>query len=81
MRVALIGPTYPYRGGIAHYTTMLHRALKERGHDASLISFRRLYPSWLFPGQSDKDPSQEPLKADKAYYWIDSLNPVSWVLT
>lgn len=81
MKIALLGPTHPYRGGIAHYTTMLHRALRERGHDASLVSFQRLYPNWLFPGQSDKDPSLEPLTTDHVHYWIDALNPVTWIST
>lgn len=81
MRVVLIGPVYPYRGGIAHYTTMLQRALIEWGHDVLLISFKRQYPQWLFPGQSDKDPSQHPLRAEQPQYWIDSLNPLTWFLT
>ena len=28
MKICLIGPTYPYRGGIAHYTTLFYRALR-----------------------------------------------------
>jgi glycosyltransferase involved in cell wall biosynthesis len=80
MRVALIGPVYPYRGGIAHYTTMLHRALCEREHEVLLVSFKRQYPKWLFPGQSDQDPSKRPLKAKEAKYWIDSLNPLTWLI-
>ena len=62
-KIALIGPVYPYRGGIAHYTTLLDRALRAAGHNMLLISFRRQYPSFLFPGRSDKDPSQEPIHA------------------
>ena len=31
MKVALIGPVYPFRGGIAHHTTLLAQALQERG--------------------------------------------------
>jgi glycosyltransferase involved in cell wall biosynthesis len=81
VRLALIGPVYPYRGGIAHYTTGLYRALQKRRHEVLLISFRRQYPQWLFPGQSDKDPSQEPLQAEQARYWIDSLNPFTWLAT
>jgi glycosyltransferase involved in cell wall biosynthesis len=77
--VALIGPVYPYRGGIAHYTTMLNRALHEQGHEVLLVSFKRQYPQWLFPGQSDRDPSEKPLKAERAKYWIDSLNPLTWL--
>lgn len=81
MRIALIGPVYPYRGGIAHYTTMLERALTAEGHDVLLISFARQYPDWLFPGKSDRDPSEVALRADSAYYWIDSLNPFTWLKT
>ncbi|MFX1411391.1 MAG: glycosyltransferase [Promethearchaeota archaeon] len=81
VRSVLIGPVYPYRGGIAHYTTMLYRALRERGHEVLLVSFKRQYPQWLFPGPSDKDPSQKPLSVDDARYWIDSLNPITWLAT
>ena len=61
MKVALVGPVYPYRGGIAHYTTMLARALAEK-HETLVVSFRRQYPNWLYPGKSDRDPSREPLR-------------------
>lgn len=82
MKVALVGPVYPYRGGIAHYTAMLYRALRrERSHEVLMVSFKRQYPRWLFPGRSDKDPSKEPLLVKDAQYWIDSLNPVSWLTT
>ncbi|MCB8951141.1 MAG: glycosyltransferase [Ardenticatenales bacterium] len=76
MRLAIIGPTYPYRGGIAHYTTLLARECRQR-HTVRLISFSRQYPRWLFPGQSDRDPSQHPLQTD-AEYWLDGLNPLTW---
>lgn len=81
MRIALVGPVYPYRGGIAHYTTMLYRALRERGHDVLMVSFKRQYPRWLYPGRSDKDPSKNPLIVENACYWIDSLNPFTWLFT
>jgi glycosyltransferase involved in cell wall biosynthesis len=81
MKVALVGPVYPYRGGIAHYTTMLYRALREQGHDVLMISFKRQYPRWLYPGRSDKDPSKKPLIVEDAKYWIDSLNPITWLTT
>ena len=46
-----------------------------------LVSFKRQYPRWLFPGRSDKDPSKKPLKVKDARYWIDSLNPITWLTT
>ena len=81
MKVALVGPVYPYRGGIAHYTTMLYRALREQGHEVLMVSFKRQYPRWLYPGRSDKDPSKKPLIVEDAKYWIDSLNPITWLTT
>jgi glycosyltransferase involved in cell wall biosynthesis len=76
MRFCLIGPTYPYRGGIAHYTTLLTQQLRQE-HETLLISFRRQYPGWLFPGQSDRDPSERPLRTE-AEYLLDPLNPLTW---
>jgi len=78
MKICLLGPTYPFRGGIAHYTTLLCRALR-RNCDVKFISFRRQYPKILFPGQSDKDTSREPLKIDNVDYLLDSMNPLSWI--
>ncbi|MBX3014537.1 MAG: glycosyltransferase [Caldilineaceae bacterium] len=81
MKFALVGPVHPYRGGIAHYTTLLSKALREQQQELLLISFRRQYPSWLFPGRTDRDPSRVSLSAEAAHYWIDSLNPLTWLTT
>lgn len=77
MRICLVGPSYPLRGGIAHYTTLLCNELKRRGHETKLISFSRLYPGFLFPGKTQQDTSSVPIKAD-AEPIIDSLNPITW---
>jgi glycosyltransferase involved in cell wall biosynthesis len=78
MKLALIGPTYPFRGGIAHHTTLLCKALRQN-HDVKFISFTRQYPGFLFPGRSDRDTSDEPVKIDGVDYIIDSLNPLTWL--
>ena len=81
VRLALIGPVYPYRDGIAHFTTGLYRALQMHGHEVLLVSFSRQYPQRLFPGQTDKDPSQKPGSVEDARYWLDSRNPLAWIST
>ncbi|MCP5098421.1 MAG: glycosyltransferase family 4 protein, partial [Chloroflexi bacterium] len=58
-------------------TTLLTQHLREQGHEVLLLSFSRQYPSWLFPGKSDKDPSERPLQTE-AEYLLDPLNPLSW---
>lgn len=80
MKIDLIGPSHPFRGGISHYTTLLFKALKER-HDTTFYSFKRQYPRFLFPGKTDKDDSLEPLKDRDARPVLDSLNPLSWLKT
>ncbi|UCF90809.1 MAG: glycosyltransferase [Desulfobacterales bacterium] len=77
MKVCLIGPTYPFRGGISHYTTLLCRHLRKT-HDVRFYAFKRQYPQWLFPGETDKDNSHRVIKADGAVYLLDPLNPLSW---
>ncbi|HEV8132207.1 MAG TPA: glycosyltransferase [Acidobacteriota bacterium] len=77
MKVAQIGVAHPYRGGIAHYTTSLHQALQQRGHNCCIISFSRLYPSLIFPGSSQFDQSVKAFASD-AQPLLDSLNPLSW---
>jgi len=77
MKICLLGPTYPFRGGIAHYTTLLCRELKKR-HCVRFFGFRRQYPQWLFPGKTDKDPSLQPLREEGVEYILDALNPFTW---
>ncbi|MEF3273234.1 MAG: glycosyltransferase [Chloroflexus sp.] len=77
MRIAVVGPTYPFRGGIAQYTTLLVRHLRAAGHTTFFYSFTRQYPAWLFPGRSDRDPSGVPLWAE-CEYLLDPINPLTW---
>ena len=77
MKISLIGPTYPFRGGISHYTTLLYRHLKKR-HEVHFFAFKRQYPKWLFPGETDKDSSSSPIWEDGVENILDSLNPITW---
>lgn len=79
MRISLIGPVYPYRGGIAHHTALLARALGQ-SHAVQVISFRSQYPAWLYPGKSDREPGP-PLVPVSAQYVLSPLNPLSWIRT
>jgi len=77
MRISMIGPVTPYRGGIAHFTTMLAKKLREAGHDLQMISFKKQYPNWLYPGKSDKDfsPGREKVEAE---FLLNPINPLTW---
>jgi D-inositol-3-phosphate glycosyltransferase len=78
MRVALLGPTHPHRGGIAHYTTLLARAFA-KSHDTHIVSFTRLYPGLFFPGVTQFDRSAEALLPPvPPEPLLDSVNPLTW---
>lgn len=80
MKIAIIGPTYPFRGGISYFTTFLYGAVRKRA-DSRLFSFSSQYPKFLFPGKSDKDPSATAFREDGVTYSISPLNPLSWIDT
>jgi glycosyltransferase involved in cell wall biosynthesis len=80
MKIAMVGPVFPYRGGIAAFTSQLSQALSLAGNSVQTISFARQYPSWLYPGKSDRDPSLESLKVN-ASFLLDPLYPWAWLKT
>ncbi len=77
MKILVVGPTFPFRGGIAHYTTLLSQTLSEH-HDVTLLSFTRQYPQFLFPGKTDRDTSETPIRFGNTIHMIDSMNPLTW---
>ncbi len=77
MKIALIGPAYPLRGGNALFVAHLYEALSAH-HSVDVVSFSRLYPSILFPGVRQNDISSSPLKKHPARPLLDSVNPLTW---
>ncbi len=77
MKISIVGPSYPFRGGISHYTTLLYRNLKKK-HETQFYAFKRQYPKWFFPGSADKDNSANPIKEESVEHILDSLNPLTW---
>jgi glycosyltransferase involved in cell wall biosynthesis len=76
-RFCLVGPTYPYRGGISHYNMCLFKELAAEA-DVFAINFSRLYPAVFFPGRTQLDESERPLTVESARL-IDSINPFTWI--
>ena len=78
MKVAIIGPAHPLRGGLAAYDQRLATEMNRQGHEAVIYSFSLQYPSFLFPGttQYTDEPAPEGLTI---YTAINSVNPLNWV--
>lgn len=80
MKILFVAPAYPLRGGIAQFTALLFKKVKERGHSAKIFSFKRQYPKFLFPGKSQFDSEQETIPVESEHL-IDSVNPITWIKT
>ena len=79
MKVVIIGPAYPLRGGLATYNERLARAFREAGDEVRIVTFSLQYPDFLFPGQTQF--STEPGPTDLAIeVSLNSVNPISWIL-
>lgn len=77
MRLVLLAPVVPYRGGIPQHTSMLANALA-RLCDLRIVSYRRLYPEWLYPGQSTTDPENLLVLEPAAEFLVDTVSPPTW---
>lgn len=77
-RVCIAGPSFPLRGGIAHYTACLANELSARGNEVLIINYRTLYPGWLFPGTTILDQSSVPVEAPQQQV-LRPLGPWTWV--
>ncbi|MDH2427820.1 glycosyltransferase family 4 protein [Sphaerisporangium sp. TRM90804] len=78
MRVAIVGPAFPYKGGGALHTTELAHRLTALGHDVVVESWRAQYPSFLYPGQQTIEvPEGEPFPGVRRE--LDWRRPDGWL--
>jgi len=78
-RLTLVGPFWPYRGGIAHFLGAMEVGLANRGFVVNTVTFRRQYPERLFPGKTQYEEGSS--RSEPAPRLLDTLNPLSWKRT
>lgn len=76
-KIVIIGPAYPYRGGNSLYVSSVYTILKGQ-FDVSVVNFSLLYPSFLFPGTTQKDTSGKQIYQILSERIINSINPFTW---
>ncbi len=77
MKLALIGPLPPLRGGISSYNLNLLNELLNQGHEVLPISYDVLYPAFLFPGSNQYDESADPIV--DSYPILNAWKPNTWL--
>lgn len=80
LKIALLSPFPPLKGGIARFSSLLAGALAEAGHEVFPVSFRTLYPRWLLGGRSPVEPGTAE-GAALASSGLDLVNPLTWFTT
>jgi len=80
MKISLLGPAYPFRGGLATFNERLARQFSSECKDTDIRTFTRQYPRFLFPGktQYSNGPAPEGIKIIRE---LNSINPFSWIRT
>lgn len=75
----LIGPVYPFKGGISHYTGLMYRALSKE-HDVTMISYKMQYPKFLFR-KEQRDYTNDTFKVEGTQFLINTANPLNILKT
>jgi glycosyltransferase involved in cell wall biosynthesis len=76
VRIAVVGPLAPWRGGLAQYLALLGEALATRA-EVRGVTFTRQYPDLLFPGRTQFDAAAERPRFPVAAL-LDSIGPWTW---
>ncbi len=78
--IKIIGPAYPYRGGLAAYNERLAREFINRGYHVDIETFTLQYPGILFPGKTQYADWDAP-QGLSIKRTVSSINPLSWIRT
>lgn len=78
MKIVLLGPAHPYRGGLASIMETMAREWQSRGHEVRIYTFTVQYPSLLFPGKTQyvTTPAPEDLHIERV---MNTVNPLNWL--
>lgn len=80
MKITVLGPAHPYRGGLASIMEIMARTFQRRGDEVDIKTFTLQYPSLLFPGKSQTLDTPPP--ADLAISrCVNTMNPFNWIRT
>ena len=78
MKIVILGPAHPYRGGLASIMETMAREYQRRGDEVKVYTFSLQYPSLLFPGKSQTvdAPAPHDLHIERI---VNTCNPLNWV--
>lgn len=78
MKILIVGPAWPYRGGIADFDERIAKEYIKKGDKVEIFTFTLQYPSFLFPGKTQYSPDPRPEDLDIKRK-VNSINPFNWI--
>lgn len=78
LRILIVGPAWPLRGGPAQFNENLCLELNKMGHQAEILSYSLQYPDFLFPGSSQYAEGSKAPEGIRIHSLINSINPFNW---
>src|SRR3978361_2238647 len=79
MKIGIVGPAYPLRGGLADFDERFAKELQDQGHEVIIYSYSLQYPSLLFPGKTQFTDAPAPAHLTIKTV-INSINPINWLM-
>lgn len=80
MKITILGPAHPLRGGIAALNEGLAKQLVAEGHEVNIVSFTLQYPKLLFPGKTQYSDDKVEFNFNITQE-VNSVNPLNWFKT
>lgn len=78
-KIVMVGPVYPYKGGIAHYTGLMYKTLAKK-YEMTMVSYKFQYPRFLFK-KEQKDYADNTFQVEGTNYWLHTANPINCMCT
>ena len=78
MKITILGPAHPYRGGLASIMEIMARTFQRRGDEVDIKTFTLQYPSLLLPGESQTVATPPPADL-RICRCVNTMNPLNWV--
>jgi glycosyltransferase involved in cell wall biosynthesis len=76
--ITILGPAYPFRGGMAAFNERMAAAFLSEGYQVKIENFKLQYPKILFPGKTQyanwDAPENIHIESE-----VNSINPLNWL--
>lgn len=77
MKISFLSTFFPFRGGIAQFNAMIYREF-EKKNEVKAFTFKRQYPEFLFPGQTQFVTENDAADQIPAERVLDTINPFTY---